>query len=136
MNEVYHSSPFRKMTDSLQDTDDKIIITDANDIQLPHLDSYLPPELISHDLSGFNILAEGDEQISSFIWLLVCCTSIAPLLYGMQLPFVVSLCPTMLSGFDTGVIAGAVFNINGDLGPDYLSYTQRVCTTTASARAI
>ena len=86
------------------------------------------------------IVADGEDRISFFVWLLVACSSISGLLFGKFPRFRFNLydrlhrtgpstwsssVPTPI-GYDTGVISGALVTIGSDLGPTVLSSGQKV----------
>lgn len=62
------------------------------------------------------VIAEGENRTSWLIWLLVMCSAISSLLFG----------------YDTGVISGALVTIGSDLGPEVLSNGQKELITSAT----
>ncbi|GJE86376.1 Myo-inositol transporter [Phanerochaete sordida] len=68
------------------------------------------------EISELAVKAEGEDQITWFVWILVACTSISGLLFG----------------YDTGVISGALVTIGSDLGPAELSSGQKELITSAT----
>jgi len=80
------------------------------------IDPHAVPRLVSSHLSGFQILAEGDERVSWLLWLVVACASLSGMLYG----------------YDSAVISG-VFSYVGDaLGPVQLSQQQMAFVASAT----
>ena len=77
-----------------------------------------------------SVIAEGEESTTWFVWLLVLCTSISGLLFGMihySLDSPRAHVANIQLGYDTGVISGALVTIGSDLGPTELSSGQKVC---------
>lgn len=68
------------------------------------------------ELSEQAIVAQGEDKITIFVWLLVISTSISGGLFG----------------YDTGVISGALVTIGSDLGPAQLSSGQKELITSAT----
>ncbi|KAG8710549.1 myo-inositol transporter, partial [Ceratobasidium sp. 423] len=68
------------------------------------------------EISEAAVLAEGEEKVTFFVWMLVLASSISGLLFG----------------YDTGVISGALVTIGSDLGPAQLSNGQKELITSAT----
>ncbi|KAG6827611.1 hypothetical protein H0H92_011101 [Tricholoma furcatifolium] len=68
------------------------------------------------EINELAVVAEGEERISWFVWVLVLCSTISGLLFG----------------YDTGVISGALVSIGSDLGPSELSNGQKEFITSST----
>lgn len=85
------------------------------------------------EISEAAVLAEGEEKVTWFVWMLVLASSISGLLFGMPfLPVVPQILTIARAGYDTGVISGALVTIGSDLGPAQLSNTQKELITSAT----
>ncbi|CAE6450150.1 unnamed protein product [Rhizoctonia solani] len=74
---------------------------------------------VTGEISEAAVLAEGEEKVTFFVWMLV----------------LASMCRLYLSrsvGYDTGVISGALVTIGSDLGPEQLSNGQKEFITSAT----
>ncbi|EIM87168.1 general substrate transporter [Stereum hirsutum FP-91666 SS1] len=80
------------------------------------LEAALADKTENGEISELTVVAEGEERVTWFIWILIACSSISGLLFG----------------YDTGVISGALVTINGDLGPAELATGQKELITSAT----
>lgn len=92
---------------------------------------------VTGEISEAAVRAEGEEKVTWFVWILVLASSISGLLFGKFLrSLFISILSgylyTLYTGYDTGVISGALVTIGSDLGPAELSNTQKELITSST----
>ncbi|KAG6847251.1 hypothetical protein H0H93_009272 [Arthromyces matolae] len=94
---------------------------------------------VAHDIdtgeiNELAVVAEGEEKTTWFVWILVLCSTISGLLFGSIPIFTYFAFHTklLLTGYDTGVISGALVTIGSDLGTSQLSNGQKEFITSAT----
>lgn len=106
-------------------------VTSADKPTERQLEAVLADKTENGEISELTVVAEGEERVTWFIWILIACSSISGLLFGTHSSWASALSFSKIDGlvvgYDTGVISGALVTINGDLGPAELATGQKVC---------